>query len=244
MSTSRASSTVFVAGATGFTGRGVVQAACAAGLRTVAHVRPDSARRAEWERRFAGWGAEPDSTPWEASAMAARVAALKPTYVFAVLGTTMKRAKQDGLSDGYAQVDYGMTAMLIDAAVQANKPRFIYLSAAGVAPNRGAYLEARYKVEQRLKASGLPYTIARPGLITGVRDEGRMLESMFAAALKPTAAVLRMLGSTSTAAWATPLTGEELGRALVHAALAQSGAAVVLEPKDILQASQASAPAH
>lgn len=233
MNMSQTPSCVFIAGATGYTGRAVVQACCAAGLHTVAHVRPDSPLRAAWEQRFAAWGAEADSTPWAPGALAARLEQLRPSCVFALLGTTQQRARREGLRDGYEEVDYSLTAMLIDAAARAQTPRFVYLSAAGVGPNRGAYVEARYKAEQKLRASGLPYIIARPGLITGDRDESRPLEAVVATFGKPIAGLLTRVGARRAAAWATPMTGTQLAQALVREALAPRADAVVLEPVEL-----------
>ena len=91
---------VFVAGATGYTGREVVRACAERGVETVAHVRPDSTSRDEWERRFAAMGARADATPWEPQAMRATLAALRPTHVFALLGTTQARSKRAALTSG------------------------------------------------------------------------------------------------------------------------------------------------
>ena len=84
---------VFVAGATGYTGREVVRRCAELGAETVAHVRPDSARIHEWERRFGALGARVDATPWELQAMCATLVRLRPTHVFALLGTTRARAR-------------------------------------------------------------------------------------------------------------------------------------------------------
>ena len=46
----------FVAGATGFTGREVVAELVRRGVRTLAHVRPDSSRLDEWRERFEAMG--------------------------------------------------------------------------------------------------------------------------------------------------------------------------------------------
>jgi nucleoside-diphosphate-sugar epimerase len=234
MSTSNAKPVAFIAGATGYTGRAVVQACVAAGLRTVAHVRPDSSQRAEWEQRFKSWGAEPDATPWEPAAMNARFAELQPDYVFALLGTTTKRARREGITDRYMKIDYGLTAMLIDAAAPLKQPRFVYLSAAGVGPNRGAYIEARFLAEQKLRASGLPFIIARPGLITGDREESRPAETIAAAVLRPMAAMLRVVGARRVAAWVSVISGTQLGQALVREALAAKSADIELQPVDLL----------
>lgn len=170
----------FVAGATGLTGRSVVESLCRRGCSTVAHVRPDSSRLGAWRDRFAALGAEVDSTPWDADAMQARFAALRPTHVFSLLGTTRKRMKAEG--GDYAAIDYGLTALLIDALVGAEVPaRFVYLSSIGVSPDTtNTYLKARAMAEAKLQASGLQWIIARPSIIVGDRDEERPLESVSA----------------------------------------------------------------
>ena len=140
----------FVAGATGFTGREVVRVLRARGVRTLAHVRPDSPQLGGWRERFAALGAETDTTPWEAAAMSARLRDLAPTLVFALLGTTRSRGRVDGST--YESVDYGLTVLLLEAAASAAArtgaetaaPRFVYLSSAGVAPGaKSAYFAAR-----------------------------------------------------------------------------------------------------
>ena len=79
-------------------------------------------------------------------------------------------------------MDYGLTDLLVVAsrALSEPAPRFVYLSSMGVGP-RGLndYMRARYKAEQAVIHSGVPYTIARPGFITGEdRDESRPMEQL------------------------------------------------------------------
>lgn len=175
----------FVAGATGYTGREVVRALCESGASTIAHVRPGSRERDVWQQRFEALGATVDATPWERDAMVASFRRLEPTLVFALLGTTKKRAKQEGGAAGhrpsYDTVDYGLTAMLVEAATELTPhPRFVYLSSAGLPkaePRAGSYMHARWRVEKDLAASPLPYVAARPSIITGDdRDEDRPAE--------------------------------------------------------------------
>lgn len=173
----------FVAGATGYTGREVVRVLAQRGARVVAHVRPDSSALNAWRDRFASYGVEVDETSWEADAMARTLQALAPTHVFALLGTTRARARREGLgaSEAYERIDYGLTAMLVDAAATCSAPpRFVYLSAAGVGPrSRNPYVRARWRAEAHLRESGLTWTIARPSFITGDdRDERRPLERL------------------------------------------------------------------
>jgi uncharacterized protein YbjT (DUF2867 family) len=176
----------FVAGATGYTGRAVVEVLRGRGIDTIAHVRPDSSRLAEFTARFEGQGARVDSTPWEAEAIAQTLLREQPTIVFALLGTTRSRARSEGMAaqQAYARVDFGLTKWLIDGAAKLEpRPRFVYLSAAGVrADATNAYVAARARCEAALRESDLPWTIARPSFITGSdRDENRPLERIGAA---------------------------------------------------------------
>ncbi len=123
---SSAPTVAFIAGATGYTGREVVRALRARGIRAVAHVRPDSAQLDTWRARFEAMGAEVDATPWDDAAMQATLAALRPSLVFALLGTTRARAKEaekrheDAASQSYEAVDYGLSAILLRASVRVN----------------------------------------------------------------------------------------------------------------------------
>ncbi len=83
-----------VFGATGLTGRFVVTHLVKAGVRVVAHVRPDSPRLAEWTARFEKEGAEISSAAWQKDAIDALVAKEHPTLVFGLLGTTQARVKE------------------------------------------------------------------------------------------------------------------------------------------------------
>lgn len=172
----------FVGGATGYTGQAVVARLRELGVETVAHVRPDSPKLDEWRARFEKLGAQADTTPWTADAMEARIRALRPTVIFALLGTTQRRLRRDkaiGKDSSYAKVDLGMTLMLLRGAEAADPPpRFVYLSSLGVRPSPvGTYYHARWEVEQALRRSTVPWTIAQPSFITGSdRDEARPLE--------------------------------------------------------------------
>src|SRR5690349_17348861 len=119
----------FVAGATGYTGREVVRALVGRGVRAVAHVRPDSSRVDAWRARFEAAGAAVDTTAWADAAMTDTLSALQPTHVFSLLGTTRARRRASasrGKAESYESIDYGLTALLIRAAVASgSKPRFV-----------------------------------------------------------------------------------------------------------------------
>jgi uncharacterized protein YbjT (DUF2867 family) len=212
----------FVAGATGYTGREVVRVLIGRGVRTVAHVRPDSPRLEEWRQRFEAAGAAVDSTPWGDAEMVHTLSTLQPTHVFSLLGTTRARRRESatrGATESYEAIDFGLTAMLIRAAVASgSKPRFVYLSSLGVREHTSnAYLAARWRAESLLRASGLPYIVARPSFITGPgRDESRPLERVGAAVVDALASVVRVAGAQRLASSMGSLTGAELAEGLVR----------------------------
>lgn len=171
----------FVAGSTGYSGRAVVRELLRKGYRVVAHVRPDSPDRDARCAALRAEGAEPDSTPWEAPAMEETLARLQPDVVFALLGTTARRARaaaEAGLpAESYSSVDGALSLLLLGAArASPSRPKFVYLSALG-AGGRGAYLSVRGEVEAAVRASGLPFLIARPAMLSGSdRAEPRRAE--------------------------------------------------------------------
>ena len=226
----------YVTGATGYTGRFVVRALAARGVRTVAHVRPDSPQLAAWRTRFAADGAEVDATPWDAAAVATTFARLRPTLLFGLLGTTRARAQREGTADPYVAVDYGLTRLALDAALAANvRPKFVYLSAAGVSPAaRGSYLAVRWRFEEALRASGLPHVIARPSFITGPdRDEFRLGERVGAAGADALLRVAGALGARRLRDRYRSTTGTTLAAALVRLALDPTATALVAESEHL-----------
>lgn len=169
----------FVLGATGFVGREVVRQLCVRGRPTVAHVRPDSQRLAEWTEKFQAMGASVDSSPWRIAELAAHLQELQPAQIYILIGTTRSKAKTDAIKgDIYEAIDLGLTQLAVDAAKASGiATRLVYLSSVGAdAKARSAYLRARGKAEGIVMDSGLPWVIARPSFITGERDENRLGE--------------------------------------------------------------------
>ena len=229
----------FVAGATGYTGREVVGALRARGVRTAAHVRPDSARLREWQARLGAMGAEVDATPWDEAAMTETLRRVRPDVVFALLGTTRRRGTQAsaaGRNETYESVDYGLTHVLLRAVVASGlRPRFVYLSSMGVREGtRNAYLAARAKLEKELRASGLPFTIARPSFISGPdRDEPRPLERIAARATDAALGVVGALGGRGVADRWRSTTGTTLAAALVRLAEDPGAAGRIVEAEGL-----------
>ncbi|MFO0632423.1 MAG: hypothetical protein U0168_06200 [Nannocystaceae bacterium] len=87
--------------------------------------------------------------------------------MFALLGTTRKRARGEGMAatQAYARVDYGLTRWLVDAAAACgSRPRFVYLSAIGVRPDARNPTSPRARRARRPLRNGgaLDLSIARP----------------------------------------------------------------------------------
>ena len=228
----------FVAGATGLTGREVVRQLRARGDEVVAHVRPDSRQLEEWKARFESLGAEVDASPWSDEDMKAALHEHAPNVVFALLGTTRKRgraAKAAGKDETYETVDYGLSALLMRAALACEpKPRFVYLSSMGVTPTtRNAYLAVRHRMESELRASGLSWGIARPSFIAGDRDEHRTGESIGIAVGDGALALIGALGGKKLREKYRSQTNVQLAKALI--AIADDGSLGLVE-SDGLQA--------
>lgn len=222
---------VFVAGATGYTGREVVRELRLRGIDVVAHVRPDSSRLAEWRARFASLGATVDTSFWDLTSFQLTMERERPSHVFSLLGTTRARSKRaagHGAKESYESVDYGLTSIALRATRNA---RFIYLSSMGVsAAARNSYLAVRWRMETEIKASGLPYIIARPAFITGSdREEFRPAEKVGAAVANAALHFAGFVGLRSLHERFASMTGPELARALSNAALDEHCANVTLE---------------
>ena len=112
--------------------------------------------------------------------------------------------------------------MLIDAGIAlSTPPRFVYLSALGVSENSlGAYMKARWKAEERLKKSSLPYTIIQPCFITGTdRQENRPLERMGAVIGDAVLSALSLVGGQTLKAKYESIDAKTLAQAMVRLGL-------------------------
>lgn len=198
------------------------------GVETLAHVRPDSPSLQSHRNVFTKVGAVTDTTPWERDEIIARITAFEPHVVFGCLGTTRARRRVAAERDAetYDAIDYGLTSMLVEASAQVQPPpRFVYLSSLGVRDKTGSsYLQARYKLEQELLASGIPYTICRPAIISGGdRVENRPMERLGAVLGDALLGAVGAIGFRNARdAWAS-MTATQLATAMVNFALSADG---------------------
>lgn len=228
----------FVAGATGYTGRELVAELRRLDVHTVAHVRPDSSRLDEWRDRFGRLGAVVDAAAWEPQEVRASLERHRPHVVFALLGTTRARGRAAGAAadETYERVDYGLTALLLRAAIAAAPDaRFVYLSSMGVGPRaRGAYLQARWRLEQELRASPLDWTIVRPAFITGPdREESRPVERGSAMLIDGLLGAAALVGGRRLRDRFASLTAAQLARGLARHAFDAGSSRREITPEEL-----------
>ena len=193
---------LFVAGATGATGKVVVALAKERGLDIVPHVRPRSAASAP----------EGAAVLDLANAKALRAAMKGCTTVVQLIGTMKKRFAS---GDTYESSDIDTTQQLVDAAKASGVDHVVLLSSVGAGRPMGTYLEAKARAEAIVRESGIDWTIFRPSVLEGG-------ERGSAPAMR---AVTGLLGLKKY----RPIRLEELAAAILHAAETRSPLGVALE---------------
>ncbi|HNY40620.1 MAG TPA: NAD(P)H-binding protein [Bryobacteraceae bacterium] len=152
-----------VAGATGMTGRYLVEMLCEDAYfdKVVALVRrPGSARYPKLEERMVDFGGL-DAADLEGA-----------THLFCCLGTTMKRA---GSKEAFRQVDLDYVTRFAEAGRAAGAGFMALVSSVGADEKAGSfYLKVKGEAERRLEEIGFEALhIFRPSILLGKRDESR-----------------------------------------------------------------------
>ncbi len=155
---------VLVAGATGGTGKEVVKQAVAKGYKVRVLVRDEAKARADFGDSVTyvvGNVREPATLP--AAVKGAR-------YVVSALGSNSQRDPQNKPE----AVDYEGVKALVGASKNAGVKQFVLVSSMGATDKENRLnkmfdriLEWKLKGEDAVRASGVPYTVVRPG---GLRD--------------------------------------------------------------------------
>ncbi|TQF12415.1 SDR family oxidoreductase [Myxococcus llanfairpwllgwyngyllgogerychwyrndrobwllllantysiliogogogochensis] len=203
---------LFVAGATGATGRNVVKQALARDVPLIAHVRPKSADTEparSWPRK-----AVVELASGEPLAEAMKGS----TTVLQLIGTMRKRFAS---GDTYESSDIGTTRQLVEAAKRAGVDHLVLLSSVGAGRPVGAYLKAKAEAERLVRESGIPWTVVRPPAFEG--------EYHRPPALLRTLSKLPLLGGLR------PIHLDQLAAVLLHVAQKRAPLNTVLEGDSLWQ---------
>lgn len=211
---------LFVAGASGATGKVFVRLADEHGVSIVPHLRP---------KRAAGGTVDPRAAVVElGDAKALRAAMQGCTSVLQLIGTMRQRFAQ---GDTYETSDIGTTAQLLAAAREVGVDHLLLLSSVGAGKPVGAYLKAKASAEALVTESGVPFTIFRPSALEG--GERKSIPG-----LRAITSLLRMDRYR-------PIALEELAGAMLHCAQQRSPLGAILEGSSLWQAvASAAQPTH
>ncbi len=229
------SMTSLVTGATGYTGRHVIEQLCSLQRPTIAHIRPGSSSLETCRPQFESQGADVKVCPWTIEDFEALLSDVRPDHLYYLVGTTRERDRQSDEDLSYQAIDYGLLEIIVQASFRVGlRPRLIYLSAMGVKESaRTAYYRARWRAEELVRGSDLPYIIARPGMITGPdRPESRPMERLGGWLANGVGAALNVVGASTLSRRYRATDGRELATALVHWA-AHPNPPKILEAEDL-----------
>lgn len=219
---------LFVAGATGATGRSVMSLALSQGVPVRPHVRPKSLQRPE----VAAWA---EAVSFELDDRPALVEALRGCSTVLQLIGTMKKRFASG--DTYESSDIGTTRQLVEAASEAGVHHFVLLSSVGAGRPVGAYLKAKAEAERLVTHSALPWTIVRPGAFVG---EDRFPQIFGHPGMDPPGA--RLLSRVPFMSALRPIHLDQLASVLLKVALDGAPTSTVLEGRNLWELVDAARP--
>lgn len=226
--TQRPARQLFVAGATGATGRALMSLALSRGVSIRPHVRPRSLHRPE----VAAWA---EAVSFELSDRPALVDALRGCSTVLQLIGTMKKRFASG--DTYETSDIATTRQLVEAASEAGVRHFVLLSSMGAGRPMGAYLKAKAEAERLVTHSALPWTIVRPGAFVG---EERLPQIFGHLGVNPPGAGL--LTRIPFLSALRPIHLDQLASVLLKVALEGGPTATVLEGRNLWELVDAARP--
>ena len=149
---------LFVAGATGATGRTLLPLAAELGVDLIPHLRPATAERLGEAAPARSATLDLSDTPSLRAALADR------TTLVQLIGSTKKRFSQ---GDTYESSDIGTTRSLVAAVEGTDVDHLVLLSSVGAGKPTGAYLKAKAAAERIVTESGIDWTIFRPSAFIG-----------------------------------------------------------------------------
>jgi len=181
MSKSSEIQSVLVTGATGFVGRAVVRELCARGLRPVCLVR--SAEKLRRQHPELGSDRMTPIVGGLRDAKALREAARLSQAAIHLVGIIVARPLR---GQTFHAIHVGGTRAVLDALGDAGIRRYTHMSALGTRADAVAtYHRTKWEAEERVRDSGLDWTIFRPSLIHGPDGEFMQLIKRFVCGLVP-----------------------------------------------------------
>jgi len=157
---------ILVAGGTGFVGGGIVRELARRGQRVAILTRG----AAKVAGRFPGL--EVEYREGDVRDAESLISAMEGAEV--VVGTVQfPNSPIENRRRGYTfeEIDAAGTERLVTAARAAGVRRYIYLSGAGAAPDaRYHWFRAKWRAEEAVRGSGIPFVILRPSWIYGPED--------------------------------------------------------------------------
>jgi len=157
---------VFLTGATGFVGKGILARLRQEGHSCVCLVRSRTQKNQTPHE-------DQDGVTWVAGDLfdlPSLTEAMKDCD--AVIHLVGIIREQPGKGVTFSRVHVEGTQNVLEAAKQAGIKRFVHMSALGARENAtSAYHRSKYEAEQLVENSGIPYVIFRPSVIFGPGDE-------------------------------------------------------------------------
>lgn len=152
---------ILVTGGTGFVGSHIVRALCREGHEVRCLVR--SASRVEQLKSLGAQAAEGDITVPETLP-----AAMQGVETVIHLVGIIRETRGATFDSIHAQG----TTNVVQAARQAGVQRIIHMSALGTGPEaKSNYHKSKWRGEESVRASGIPYCILRPSIVVGPEDK-------------------------------------------------------------------------
>jgi uncharacterized protein YbjT (DUF2867 family) len=162
---------VAVAGGTGFVGGAIARELASRGHRTVILTHRPAASS------VASSVASSATPPFEyrhadvtrPESLAAALAGVDALVISLAFRNSPIEAPRRGQT--FERVDAGGTVALVAAAKAAGVGRLVYISGAGAAPDAARHwFRAKWRAEEAVRTSGIPYTIFRPSWVYGPGD--------------------------------------------------------------------------
>ncbi|WP_312117820.1 complex I NDUFA9 subunit family protein [Brevibacillus reuszeri] len=157
---------VFLTGASGFVGKGMVARLQEGGYHTVCLTRSGSEGKLGFDKN-SPFIAEANGDLFDTASLEQAMQGCD-----AVIHLVGIIREQTGKGVTFQRIHVEGTKNVLAAAKKVGVTRFIHMSALGARENAtSAYHRTKYEAEQLVQASGIPYVIFRPSVIFGPGDE-------------------------------------------------------------------------